>query len=252
MPEIKISLPEGYALRIFDTLESTNSEALRLASEGGASGLWVLALNQSGGRGRLGRRWESLPGNLFTSLLLLTDCAPRQIAQLGFVAGIALHDVVSGLSKAPFKSLTLKWPNDLLLDGMKAGGILLESSVQNDGRQGVVIGIGLNLSAHPEILDQPATDLAAQGIQATQEDALERLASSFDSWLNIWNSGEGFAEIRSAWSERALEINSSIRVKLADVLLDGVYLGIDATGALMLEESDGSERCITTGDVFPL
>ena len=252
MPEAKISLPDGYALCVHETLVSTNSEALRRAGEGAASGLWVWARTQSGGRGRLGRRWESFPGNLFASLLLQTDCAPKQIAQLGFVAGIALHDAVSGLSGNTLKHLVLKWPNDLLLDGMKAGGILLESSVQNNGRQVVVIGIGLNLSAHPDIDDHPATDLSAHGIKATPGVALERLSSAFDDRLGIWDSGAGFAQIRSAWSERALAINSPIRVRLADELLEGVYLGIDPTGALMLELGDGHKRYITTGDVFPL
>ena len=248
----EISLPEGYVLRVHETLDSTNSEALRQAGKGASSGLWVWARTQSGGRGRLGRRWESLPGNLFASLLLLTECAPRQVAQLGFVAGLALHETVSGLSKDPFQCLTLKWPNDLLLDGMKAGGILLECNAQKNGRQAVVIGIGLNLAAHPDIADLHATDLSAHGIEATPEVALEGLASAFDSWLAIWGSGKGFAEIARAWSERALAKYSPIRVRLSDKLLEGAYLGIDATGALMLEESDGSKRYITTGDVFPL
>ncbi len=109
-----------------------------------------------------------------------------------------------------------------------------------------------NLAAHPDIAERPTTHLAAHGIKATPEAALEQLVSAFDSWLGVWASGAGFPEIASAWSERALTKNSPIRVKLADELLEGVYLGIDATGALMLELPDGSERCITTGDVFPL
>ncbi|MHA1166023.1 MAG: biotin--[acetyl-CoA-carboxylase] ligase [Alphaproteobacteria bacterium] len=247
-----ISLPEGYALSAHETLDSTNSEALRLAGEGASSGLWVWARSQSGGRGRLGRRWESLPGNLFASLLLLSESAPMQLAQLGFVAGLALHEAVSGLSKNTLHSLILKWPNDLLLDGMKAGGILLESNAQKNGCQAVVIGIGLNLAAHPEIADYPTTDLAAHDIMTTPEAALEQLASAFDSWLSIWNSSVGFAEIRNAWSERAIAKNTPIRVKLADEILEGVYRGIDETGALMLEMPDGSKKSITTGDVFPL
>lgn len=252
MPENMISLPDGYSLSVHETLDSTNSQAMRMAGEGAASGLWVWARSQSGGRGRLGRRWESLPGNLFASLLLHTHCAPGQIAQLGFVAGLALHDAVTGLSGATLQSLTLKWPNDLLLDGLKAGGILLESTSQSDGRQRVVAGIGLNLTAHPETVDHPATDLSAHGVKAAPDQALEKLAFAFDNWLDVWSAGAGFAEIRSAWSERALAKNSPIRVRLADELLEGMYLGIDGTGALMLALSDGSKRCITTGDVFPL
>lgn len=252
MSERGVLLPKGYALRVHETLASTNTEALRLAGEGASSGLWVWAHSQTDGRGRLGRRWESLRGNLFASLLLLSESTPGEIAQLGFVAGIALHETVSELSGNSLHHLTLKWPNDLLLDGMKAGGILLECNAQKNGRQAVVIGIGLNLAAHPDNVDGPSTDLAAHGITATPEAALERLAMAFDSWLEVWASGDGFSRIREAWSERALAINSPIRVRLADKILEGVYCGIDATGALMLELSDGSERCITTGDVFPL
>lgn len=252
MSEDRISLPEGYSLSVHETLDSTNSEAMRMAGEGAASGLWVWARSQRGGRGRLGRRWESLPGNLFASLLLLTNCAPGQIAQLGFVAGLALHEAVLDLSGNTLQRLALKWPNDLLLDGLKAGGILLESTAQTNGRQRVVVGIGLNLTAHPGAVDHPSTDLSAHGVKATPDHALEKLASAFDHWLDVWSTGAGFAEIRSAWSERALAKKSPIRVRLADGLLEGVYLGIDGTGALMLALSDGSQRCITTGDVFPL
>ena len=252
MSERAISLPEGYRLCVHKELDSTNSEAMRLAGEGAESGLWVWAQSQTGGRGRLGRRWESLPGNLFASLLLRSNCAPGQIAQLGFVAGLALHEAVSGLSGTALQRLTLKWPNDLLLDGLKTGGILLEGTVQNDGGQAVVVGIGLNLAAHPDTADHPSTDLAAHGIKTTPDHALEQLASAFDRWLQVWSAGREFALIRSAWSERALATGEPIRVRLADGLLEGVYLGIDKSGALRLALRDGSEKCITTGDVFPL
>ncbi len=252
MSEPEILLPEGYALSVHETLDSTNSEALRQADEGASSGLWVWAREQSGGRGRLGRRWESLPGNLFASLLILSKSAPREIPQLGFVAGLALHETVSGFSENQLQSLALKWPNDLLLDGMKAGGILLECHAMKNRRQAAVIGIGLNLASHPEIADNPATDLTAHGIKTTPEIALNKLSSAFDFWLGVWNAGVGFASIRKAWEERALAINSQIRVRLANEVLEGLYLGIDETGALLLQLPEGSKKCITTGDVFPL
>ncbi len=173
--------------------------------------------------------------------------------QLGFVAGIALHDAILGLAaEGEAKTFALKWPNDLLCDTKKAGGILLESKSQDCGESAVVIGIGLNLIAHPQGTDYPATDLALHGINTTPAYALERLAKSFGRWYGVWNNGEGFDVIRTAWMERSLPVNAPVSVKLMEEQLHGTYQGIDGHGALILSLGDGSERRITTGDIFPL
>jgi BirA family biotin operon repressor/biotin-[acetyl-CoA-carboxylase] ligase len=240
-------------LAILDHVDSTNSEALRHAGKGEPQGLWVWALSQGEGRGRLGRRWESLEGNLFASLLLRPECPAMTATQLGFVAGIALHDAVMGfVSEDHEQTITLKWPNDLLCDAKKAGGILLESTSDASGERAVVIGIGLNLSTHPQGTDYPATNLALNGHSATPAKALEHLAIAFDHWYGVWNEGAGFESIRTAWMERSLALGSSLEIRLEVGRLQGTYRGIDTDGALILTLADGSERRINTGDIFPL
>jgi len=248
-----IPLPTGYRLSVHESVDSTNSEALRRADEGEEPGLWVWALSQTAGRGRLGRRWDSLAGNLFATLLLRPDCPPVRTAQLSLVAGLALHDAVTRLTGSDIaRHLALKWPNDLLYDGMKLGGILLESSAGTDRASAVAMGIGLNLTAHPEATDTPATDLSQHGVSVTPERALECLASACDNWLGVWNNGAGFAHIRESWMARALPRNAPLKVKLSNSWVQGVYGGLTEEGALILVLDDGSEKQITTGDVFPL
>lgn len=249
----RIALPAGYNLSVHETLDSTNAQALRRAGAGVEPGLWVWARTQTAGRGRLGRRWDSLPGNLFATLLLRPECPAHCFAQLGFVAGVALHDAVLQMAqRACGQHLALKWPNDLLYDGMKLGGILLESTVSTDGACAVAMGIGLNLAAHPGAADMPATDLSQHGISVTPARALECLASACDNWLGVWNNGAGFTQIRDSWMARALPINTPLQIKLSDIWMQGAYGGLTEDGALILVLEDGSEKQITTGDVFPL
>lgn len=248
-----VTLPPGYRIAFFETLDSTNSEALRRAAAGEEGGLWVWAPAQTGGRGRLGRQWESESGNLFTSFLLRPDCEIKAAAQLAFVAGLALHTAAADLANGDIHvDFRLKWPNDLLCNGSKVGGILLESV--NDAARGlaVIIGVGLNLASHPENTDFPATSLAQHDINATPAAALEHLAQACDKWLGIWRNGSGFADIRGAWMKASLPAGSSIQVRLSDRTVAGTLQGIDETGALRLLTDDGAEKRITTGDVFPL
>ena len=253
MARTDIPLPDGYRLARYEELDSTNSEALRRAGEGEPHGLWVWARRQNSGRGRLGRRWDSLPGNLFASLLLRPRCKPQTATQLGFVGGLALYDAVKRLRVANTgPDLALKWPNDLLCAEMKAGGILLESSNDKGGDLTVIMGIGLNLSTHPHDTDYPATDLARHGIESNPRRALEQLARTCDTWLDVWNGGEGFQDVRHAWMKCSLAEMTPLEVKLAGERLRGSYGGIDKDGALLLICGDGTKRRITTGDVFPL
>lgn len=253
MKEPTILLPPGYRLAFFEQIDSTNSEALRQVGKGEAHGLWVWALSQQTGRGRHGRHWESLAGNLFASLLLRPECSPMIASQLGFVGGLALFDAVHNLThedKTP--PITIKWPNDLLCDGMKAGGILLESTSDITGGTSVVMGMGVNLSEHPQGMEYPATNLAQNGVVTTPDKMLECLAQTCDAWLGVWNNGAGFDAIRAAWMKRSLPIDAPLRVRLSSEILHGSYKGIDPDGVLILALADGSERRITTGDIFPL
>lgn len=248
-----VTLPARYRLSVHEVLDSTNSEALRRADESEGGGLWVWAHTQRAGRGRLGRHWDSQAGNLFATLLLRPDCQQADLAQLSFVAGLALHDAAAALrdSGTPH-NLALKWPNDLLCDGMKLGGVLLESKPGPHDLPAVAMGYGLNLTSHPDAAGYEATDLALHGIAATPVRALESLAAACDDWLGIWDNGSCFAKIRQAWMARALPVNAPLQVKLTDTVSRGVFGGLEEDGALILVLDDGTKKRITTGDVFPL
>lgn len=248
-----LSLPDGYRLKVFDKLDSTNNEALRLASAGEASGLWVWAHTQEAGRGRSGRSWESLPGNLCCSLLLRLQCPASITPQLGFVTGVALHGTITrSLGNTTPADIRLKWPNDILIDDCKAGGILLESQLKPGDQTAVVIGVGINVAAHPETPGIPATSLHEKGSQATPRDILETFAGELDTWLKTWNNGSGFAVIREAWLKRAHVPGTPISVKLPKETLSGTFAGIDDQGALIMILPDGQKKLVTAGDVFPL
>ena len=153
-------------IRKYENLDSTNEEARRLAEAGEAGPLWIVACEQSAGRGRRGREWVSSRGNLFATLLLRPGRAADVCAQLSFVAALATGDAVA--SFAPSARIALKWPNDVLLDGHKVAGILLESAGSAGGCavEWLAVGIGMNLANYPAGTDMPATSLAAAQVGA--------------------------------------------------------------------------------------
>ena len=221
---------------------------MRRARAGDPGNLWIAAREQTKGRGRQGRAWMSPAGNLAASLLLI-DPAPMSLApQLGFVAGVALARTVRGLGLAANRA-ELKWPNDLVVDGAKLSGLLLEASQLPDGRLACVVGFGVNIAAHPPGLPYPATSLAEMGVETTAEALLAALAENMALWLERWQGGAEFDHIRSAWLEHAAGRDRNIRIVSAGRELEGIFRGVDATGQLMLETKNGRET-IAAGDVF--
>jgi BirA family biotin operon repressor/biotin-[acetyl-CoA-carboxylase] ligase len=237
----------GYGLLELDHVDSTNAEARRRAKKGARGPLWITAERQSAGRGRRGNRWQSLVGNLFASLLLHPDKPVGDCAQLTFAAALAVSDMLAGY--APSLGLALKWPNDVLAEGRKIAGILLESESGADGKAAwLVIGFGVNLAAYPE--DLPAISLAALGISPPSgKQAVLHLAGAFRKWYELWLK-QGFAPLREAWLARAAGLGARLRVRLPKEEIEGVFQGIDETGALLLGLPDGSTRAINAGEVF--
>lgn len=215
----------------------------------------MIARSQAKGRGRGGRAWSSPPGNLYASLLLRLRCPLPVVQQLALLAPVALFDATSALlgPAAIALRMRLKWPNDLLVDGAKVSGILLESMLTRDGGVCVVLGFGLNLASHPQGLDQPATHLAAHGCSASPDAALSSLASATDRWLQVWGEGAGFADIRAAWLDRAGPLGEPLWVRVstdpAASRLDGSFAGLDGDGALLLDHADGTRSRHVQGDV---
>ncbi|MEO6215383.1 MAG: biotin--[acetyl-CoA-carboxylase] ligase [Sphingomonas sp.] len=225
---------------------STNADMLMLARSGAEEGLWLRAERQTGGRGRQGREWRSPEGNLYASTLVRLRPIDPQAATLALVAAVALEEVAAAyLSSGEGRRTMIKWPNDLLLDGAKLSGILLERA-----DDAVVIGIGANLAHHPENLERPATSLAAHGATANPADFLETLATAFERWLSIWRN-EGLAPIRTRWLDRAHPIGTALTARLPDgSSIDGLFSGLDREGALILRLADGTSRVIHAADVF--
>jgi BirA family transcriptional regulator, biotin operon repressor / biotin---[acetyl-CoA-carboxylase] ligase len=213
-------------------------------------GHWVRADRQTAGRGRRGRVWNDGAGNLMTSVLVK---AKGPVQQLSFVAAVALREAiiaatngVQGLSPCPPEALLLKWPNDLLLNGRKVSGILLEGS-----GEAVIIGLGVNLASHPEGTERPATSLGAAGIALGPRELHIALVASFAVWRERW-ARQGFAPVRAEWLRHAGGLGERIVARLGDESIEGRFDGLDGDGALLLGLDDGATRAIHAGEVFSL
>jgi BirA family biotin operon repressor/biotin-[acetyl-CoA-carboxylase] ligase len=232
---------------VYETLGSTNAEALALARTGERGPLWISANGQSAGRGRRGSAWVSPPGNLYATLLLTEPSAPEQAPQLSFVAALALHDAVAACAPQLGPVLKVKWPNDLLVGPAKLAGILIEG--ESDPVFTVAIGIGVNCATHPPDVGYPATDLAANGALVAPDALLAQLAAAMQQRLTQWNAGRGFAAIRADWLKRAAGLGEVLRVRLSARELAGRFQGLDEAGRLLLEQDSGVTT-ITAGEVF--
>lgn len=243
-------LPEGYRLVFFDAIDSTNDEAKRLARDGAPGGTLVWALEQIAGRGRRGRTWVSPRGNLYASLILRPDCPVRAAAQLAFVAALAVGGALRPILPR-LERLAYKWPNDVLIDGRKVAGILLESEMTAAGELCfVVVGVGVNLSASPQDTEFPATSVAEEGLGTVPPSLmLEQFAHHFQSWEAHWHA-VGFAPIRAAWlAAAATSRGELIRVNLKSTTLHARFLDLDESGALLVDDA-GRHRSISAGEVF--
>jgi BirA family biotin operon repressor/biotin-[acetyl-CoA-carboxylase] ligase len=237
----------GHHLIVHDRLDSTNSEGLRLALSGEQGPLWIVAREQTAGRGRRGREWISAGGNLATSLLFIAPVTPSVAATLGFVASLAVHEVCSTL--VPDVPFSLKWPNDVLADGGKIAGVLLESESRG-AVLAIVIGFGLNLASAPQGTPYPAQSLRGLGHAVAAEDAFSQLTTAWVSWARLWNEGRGFADIRAAWLARAAGIGQAISVRTGDRVETGIFETLDDEGKLILRKADGIIRVFSAGDVY--
>lgn len=240
----------AFRIEQVEETDSTN-EACRLrALAGEPAGLVIRADRQSAGRGRRGRSWSSPSGNLYASLLLRPQRPISEAAALGFVAVIAVGDAVESLLP-PSAEVRHKWPNDLLVNGRKVSGVLLETQAGPDGRPDfLVLGIGVNLADHPAGTSYPATDLRAEGAGLIAPQALlERLLAAFSPLYDVWEA-EGFGALLPAWRRRAAGLGERIEVRLEREAVSGIFRDLAPDGTLLLALADGSERRISAGDVY--
>ena len=241
--------PPSLRLLRYDKLGSTNDEAKRLADAGAEEWTVVSAREQSAGRGRGGRSFASPPGNLYFSVILRPAGAAASAAQLGFAAALAVGETIAA-RLPPDRDLRYKWPNDVLVDGAKLAGILLESAAAPDGALAwLVAGIGVNVESHPEGTAWPATSLAALSTGSVDlEDLLRSIVMEFHRemtrWLNV-----GFAPVRAAWLARAHELGKTVGVRLPRESFSGRFVDLDGNGVLLVETATGPRR-ISAGEIF--
>ncbi|HEY0832935.1 MAG TPA: biotin--[acetyl-CoA-carboxylase] ligase [Azospirillum sp.] len=252
IPEVGgLRLPPGFRVVGFGTVGSTNDEAKTLARSGQPERTVVWALRQESGRGRRGRAWTSPEGNLYTSTILRPGVPAAVGAQMSFVAALAIADTAATF--VPQRAqVRCKWPNDVLVEGRKVAGILLESEAGEGGvLEWLVLGVGINLRHHPEGTEYAATSLAAEGAEETGPAAvLEVYAQHLNRWYERWRT-QGFAPIRAAWLSRAVGLGGPVIVRLADQTLHGTFVDLDSDGVLLLDREDGTGRQrIAAGDVF--
>jgi BirA family biotin operon repressor/biotin-[acetyl-CoA-carboxylase] ligase len=237
--------PGDAPVLFLDEIDSTNLEARRRAEAGERGPLWITAARQTAGRGRRGRRWEGGEGNLAATYLGSTSRSAAEAASISFVAALAAYDLVAQFARPA--ALAIKWPNDLLLEGRKVCGILVESGAIAQGGLWLAVGVGVNLAVAPDEAIALATVINTP--PPAPDTALQHLSRAFDLWLARWD-GEGFGPIRTAWIARAHGLGQPCVARLAHETFEGVAEDLEADGALRLRLTDGSARRVTAGDVF--
>ena len=227
---------------------STNSDARSLAEAGERGPLWIAAKRQTAGRGRRGRSWSGMDGNLFTTGLFTFSADPGEVATLSFAAALAVAEVcdTAGIDPARTK---LKWPNDVLVDDRKLAGILLESGAAPGGGMWLAVGIGINIAQAPALDDRPVAAINSAGGATSRETALDVLAGSFGGWLKRWTV-DGFGPIRDHWLMRAHGLGAHCRAQLGEETVRGVFADLAPDGSLRLDLASGERRYISAGEVF--
>jgi len=238
-----------FVVRRYGNVVSTNDVARSLAESGAPAGTLVVAEEQSGGRGRHGRRWHSPPGNFYSSLLLRPRRPLAEAASLSLVIALAGLRAIERVA-ARRLDLAVKWPNDLLLRGGKVAGILLEGASDSAGRaEWLVAGFGVNLASYPDDLPYPATSLAEAGLAVAPEAFLAAYTSELTPLLPIWQA-DGFAPLRPAWLERALGLGQPARLRLGNEIREGKLADLADDGSILLENPMGCLERFTAGELF--
>lgn len=236
--------PAGVDRIVLDTVDSTSLDAARRAPNGPT---WIMARQQTAAKGRRGRAWDMPPGNFAASLIWRPTGDSAHLALRSFTASLALYDALTDLGA---RGLSLKWPNDVLLNERKLAGILLEAP--SPGL--LILGIGVNLMSAPTPAQvepgavPPVSLLEATGLRLDPEPLLDALAPAFaarEAELTTW----GFAPIRTAWMRHAARVGQKITARLPGERVDGVFTDVDDDGHLLLKTATGTRR-ITAGDVF--
>ncbi len=255
----------GFRLNAYDSVGSTNSEAAAAIATGDPGNCWFAALQQTAGRGRRGRHWETPHGNLAASLLLRPETDPALTATLGFVAGVALNgalaevlpeaqmktgiDGADGFASTGPARIALKWPNDVLADGAKLAGILLEAQSGAGGAPIITIGFGVNVVAAPQGLPYPAVSVAELHVAADAAMIFEALAEHWVDAYALWNNGQGVKAVLAEWRQSAAGIGTDVAINMDGRVVRGIFETIDDAGRLIVRMDDGQRVPVAAGDV---
>lgn len=240
---------DGFELLMLDEVDSTNSEAMR-SMDGLERPTWIVAERQTAGRGRNGRHWTTLPGNLAATLAIRLDEEPGSVALRTFVAALALRDAFISLAGNE-SSFTFKWPNDVLLNKGKVAGILLECASGSRSSK-LAIGFGVNLAATPEpsgdgSLARPVSLAGETGVRVERMRFLQELASAYSRKEREFTRF-GFASARAEWLERAEFLGETASFRLSDRIVNGVFRTVDSAGRAIVDSAEGRHE-IAAADV---
>ena len=239
---------DAWRLKIHEVLPSTSDLCRTLAAAGEPEGLAVLARRQTQGRGSRGRNWESPVGNFFFSVLLRPRERARDAGQWSLLAGVALADALGPLLPDPSR-LRLKWPNDILLDGRKLAGVLVDSAAGADGGvEWLVVGLGVNLAVAPSVPGRAVVALAEVAPPPVPEAFAGAVLDSLAHWGRV-RSADGFAPIRAAWLARAPSLGSHVTLRVGEQRIAGGFAGLADDGSLLLDNGN-RVHAFSTGEVL--
>lgn len=231
----------AFKVHTYASLPSTQDYVKELAEEGLPEGTVVQAIEQRDGRGRHGRKWFSPMGNLYMSVLLRPDCDAKQAGQLSFVAAVALSEAMSDVLEEGHKK-TLKWPNDILIDGKKVSGILIEKV-----DDAYVLGMGVNIMNPPD--DAVSLNQVTWEIQVPVHPFRDKVLDKLKYYYEIWQK-DGFVPIRDLWMKEAHGLNKNIKISFGDNKKEGVFKEINKEGFLIIEDAKGKIIDINSGEVY--
>ena len=244
----------GSEFHYFSEIGSTNTYARRLAEQGAREGEVVIADSQTDGRGRLGRHWVSPPNvNLYISFVLRPKLPPARAPQITLMAAVALAETLQPFLPVP---PSIKWPNDITVNGKKIAGILTEVNCGADSVEFVVLGIGVNVNYPIDLMSEEIRQRATSVLvecqkKVSREDLLWRLIQDLDRCYGEIEEN-GFATLALRWEAYFNWRGQRVRVELLDQVVFGIAKGIDHDGALLLEDDHGMLQRVIAGDVTPM
>ncbi len=240
----------GQLVIFHQDVSSTQDAAKMLASQGAVEGTIIVAEVQTEGRGRIGRRWISLPEGIYFSIILRPDIQPTEALKLPLIAGVAVAQAIKEVTNVDPK---LKWPNDIFIADRKVGGILTEMSAEMDRLDWVIVGIGLNVNAPKDSFSDEIQEIATSlqienGNPVSRVKLLQTLLSNLESLYDEFKKN-GFESTRARWKDLSNTIGAEVAVYSGAELIEGQAVDIDSDGALVVQTKDGNLQRIIAGDV---